>query len=154
MLSVPRGQKRPELRHLHSLIGRAIFVRYLEDRKILVPQYFESVAARRQAWQNLLAQPPSAPALEPSMAELRFLRVLQNKEFTYDLFNQLADDFNGDTFPIEEGERDCVQQEHLDKLRGFLLGSTSPQQELFFFAYRFNVIPIELISTIYEEFYN
>ena len=43
---------------------------------------------------------------------------------------------------------------HLDKLRGFLLGSTSPQEELFFFAYRFDVIPIELISTIYEEFYN
>ena len=33
------------------------------------------------------------------MAELRFLRVLQNKEFTYALFAQLADDFNGDTFP-------------------------------------------------------
>ena len=84
----------------------------------------------------------------------RFLRVLQNKDFTYALFHQLADDFNGDTFPIEEGETDCIQQEHLDKLRGFLLGTTSAQQELFFFAYRFNVIPIELISTIYEEFYN
>jgi type I restriction-modification system DNA methylase subunit len=88
------------------------------------------------------------------MAKLRFLRVLQNKEFTYALFEQLADDFNGDTFPIEDGERECIQQEHLDKLRGFLMGSTSAQQELFFFAYRFNVIPIELISTIYEEFYN
>jgi type I restriction-modification system DNA methylase subunit len=154
MLSVPRGQKHAELHHLHSLIGRAIFVRYLEDREILVPEYFQNVANRRQAWQKLLAQAPSAPALEPGMADLRFLRVLQNKEFTYALFNQLADDFNGDTFPIEEGERDCIQQEHLDKLRGFLLGSTSEQQDLFFFAYRFNVIPIELISTIYEEFYN
>ena len=153
-LSVPRGHKRPELRHLHSLIGRAIFVRYLEDRAILVPAYFEGVASRRQAWQKLLAQPPSAPAIEPRMAELRFLRVLQNKEFTYALFNQLALDFNRDTFPIEEGEADCIQQEHLDKLRGFLLGTTSAQQELFFFAYRFDVIPIELISTIYEEFYN
>ena len=136
------------------MIGRAIFVRYLEDRDILIPEYFENVAARRQTWQKLLAQPPSAPALEPGMAKLRFLRVLQNKEFTYALFEQLADDFNGDTFPIEDGERECIQQEHLDKLRGFLMGSTSAQQELFFFAYRFNVIPIELISTIYEEFYN
>lgn len=153
-LSLPRGQKRAELHHLHSLIGRAIFVRYLEDREILVPEYFEKVANRRQAWQNLLAQPPSAPALESGMAELRFLRVLRNKEFTYALFNQLADDFNGDIFPIEEGEHGRIQQEHLDRLRGFLLGSTSGQQELFFFAYRFDVIPIELISTIYEEFYN
>ena len=151
---VPPGQKRPELRHLHSLIGRAIFVRYLEDREILVPTYFENVAGSRQGWHNLLAEPPAAPALEPRMAELRFLRVLQNKDFTYALFDQLADDFNGDIFPIEEGERDRIHQKHLDKLRGFLLGSTSAQQGLFFFAYRFDVIPIELISTIYEEFYN
>jgi len=149
-----RDQKRPEPRHLHSLIGRAIFVRYLEDRKILVPAYFENIAASHQAWQKVLAQPPSAPAIEPRMAELRFLRVLQDKEFTYALFNQLADDFNGDTFPIEEGECDSIQQEHLDKLRGFLLGTTSAQEQLFFFAYRFDVIPIELISAIYEEFYN
>lgn len=153
-LPVPQEQKPPELRHLHSLIGRAIFVRYLEDREILVPEYFENVAARRQTWQKLLAQPPSAPPLEAGMAEVLFLRVLQNKEFTYALFKQLADDFNGDTFPIEEGERNGIQQEHLEKLRGLLIGSTSSQRELFFFAYRFNVIPIELISAIYEEFYN
>jgi hypothetical protein len=66
----------------------------------------------------------------------------------------MAHDFNGDTFPIDEEERERIQQTHLEKLRGFLLGSTSAQQELFFFAYRFDVIPIELISTIYEEFYN
>ena len=153
-ISAPPGQRPAELHHLHSLIGRAIFVRYLEDRKILVPEYFENIAADHKAWQNILAEYPSTPAIEPGMAELRFLRVLRNKEFTYALFSQLADDFNGDTFPIQEGESECIQQKHLDKLRGFLLGSTSQQQDLFFFAYRFNVIPIELISTIYEEFYN
>ena len=153
-LPLTRGAKRPELRHFHSLIGRAIFVRYLEDREILVPAYFEKVAGRRKDWTKLLEQEPSNAVSEPRMKELRFLRVLQNKEFTYALFNQLADDFNGDTFPIEDDERERIQQEHLDKLRGFLIGSTSPQEELFFFAYRFDVIPIELISTIYEEFYN
>jgi hypothetical protein len=149
-----RGVKRPALGDLHSLIGRAIFIRYLEDREILLPGYFENVAARRKEWIKLLAMSPSAPALEPRLAEKRFLRVLQNKEFTYALFDQIALDFNGDTFPIDEDERDRIQQEHLDKLRGFLVGSTSGQEELFFFAYRFDVIPIELISTIYEEFYN
>jgi hypothetical protein len=153
-LAVPRGVKRPELRHLHSLIGRAIFIRYLEDREVLLPAYFEKIAEGRKEWTRLLEQPPSAPALEPRLAELRFLRVLQNKDFTYALFDQLAHDFNGDTFPIDEEERERVQPAHLDKLRGFLLGSTSAQEELFFFAYRFDVIPIELISTIYEEFYN
>ena len=154
VVPVPRGEKRPSLHHLHSLIGRAIFIRYLEDREILVPEYFENVAARRAGWQKLVAQAPSAPALVPAMAEVRFLRVLQNKDFTYALFEQLADDFNGDTFPIDDEERDCIRQEHLERLQGFLMGATSAQQELFFFAYRFDVIPIELISTIYEEFYN
>ena len=153
-LTISRGHKRPAVRHLHSLIGRAIFVRYLEDREILTPSYFEAVAARRNKWQNLLAESPTGVAIEARMADLRFLRVLQNKEFTYALFDQIAEDFNGDMFPIEDGEADCIQQQHLDKLRGFLLGSTSAQQELFFFAYRFDVIPIELISAIYEEFYN
>lgn len=146
--------KRPALPHLHSLIGRAIFIRYLEDREILLPPYFENVARGRKEWQKLLSQAPTAPALEPRLAEVRFLRVLQDKEFTYALFDRLAHDFNGDTFPIDQDERDRIQQTHLDTLRGFLLGSTSPQQDLFFFAYRFDVIPIELISTIYEEFYN
>ena len=145
---------RPALRDLHSLIGRAIFIRYLEDREILTPVYFENVAARRKEWGKLLAQAPSAPAIEPRLAETRFLRVLQDKDFTYALFDQMAIDFNGDTFPIDDGERARVQQDHLDQLRGFLLGSTTDQKELFFFAYRFDVIPIELISTIYEEFYN
>lgn len=152
-LPTSRGDKRPKLRHFHSLIGRAIFVRYLEDREILVPTYFEKVASRRKEWMKLLEQQPSAAVIEPRMAELRFLRVLQDKDFTYALFDQLADDFNGDTFPVDD-EAEHIQQAHLDKLRGFLLGNTSPQNELFFFAYRFDVIPIELISTIYEEFYN
>jgi Eco57I restriction-modification methylase len=154
LAEVPSGRTRPELRHLHSLIGRAIFIRYLEDREVLLPAYFKKVAKRRIEWLKLLMQAPSAPALEPRFAEMRFLRVLQNKDFTYALFEQLAHDFNGDTFPIDAEERHCIQQAHLDMLRGFLTGSTSGQEELFFFAYRFNVIPIELISTIYEEFYN
>lgn len=153
-ISTPRPLKRPALQHLHSLIGRAIFIRYLEDREILLPSYFESIAEGRKSWQKLLSQGPSAPALEPRLAEVRFLRVLQDKDFTYALFDRLAHDFNGDTFPIDPEERGRIQQSHLDRLRGFLLGNTSTQEELFFFAYRFDVIPIELISAIYEEFYN
>ena len=154
LTAVTTRAKSPELRHLHSLIGRAIFIRYLEDREILLPAYFEKIAARRKRWAQILEQPPSTPALDPRFAELRFLRVLLDKEFTYAIFEALAQDFNGDIFPIDDDERDCIQKEHLDRLRGFLIGSTSDQESLFFFAYRFDIIPIELISTIYEEFYN
>ena len=44
------------------------------------------------------------------MEKLCFLRVLRNKEFTYALFDQLAEDFNGDTFPVDDEEHARVQQ--------------------------------------------
>ena len=154
LTAVASGSQPPELGHLHSLIGRAIFIRYLEDREILLPAYFEKIAARKRRWTQIVEQTPSTLAVEPRLSELRFPRVLLDKEFTYAIFEALVQDFNGDIFPIDDDERDRIQQEHLDKLRGFLIGSTSEQANLFFFAYRFDVIPIELISTIYEEFYN
>ena len=140
LTAVATGSKVPKLRHLHSLIGRAIFVRYLEDREILLPAYFEKVAARNKRWTRILEQHPPTPALDPRFAKLRFLRVLRDKKFTYAIFEALAQDFNGDIFPIDDDERDCIQQEHLDRLRGFLIGSTSDQESLFFYAYRFDVI--------------
>ena len=152
--AVNAAPKAPNVRHLHSLIGRAIFIRYLEDREILRPSYFRKIARKNLRWLYLLSKPPAVPALDPRFEELQFLRVLQDKDFTYAVFDQLACDFDGDTFPIDGEERAVILQTHLNALRGFLTGSTSDQEELFFFAYRFDVIPIELISTIYEEFYN
>jgi hypothetical protein len=146
-------QKPPTLHHLHSLIGRAIFIRYLEDREVLTREYFEGVASRRGSWAKLLDEPLPRPCIEPDMGKLCFFRVLRDKHFTYALFDQLAEDFNGDTFPVDNEERARVHGGHLQRLLSFLVGEPSDQQSLFFFAYRFNVIPIELISSIYEEFY-
>ncbi len=153
-LNSARTEAPPELSHLHSLIGRAIFIRYLEDREVLLPSYFDRIAEASLEWQELLSEEPTEPAVDYRLAQLRFVRVLRNKEFTYALFDQLAKDFNGDTFPLTGEERSQIDQAHLDALRDFLLGSVDRQQHLFFFAYRFDVVPIELISTIYEEFYN
>ena len=40
----------------------------------------------------------------------------------------------------------------MNRLRKFLLGDIA--ENLFFYAYRFDLIPIELISSIYEKFYS
>ena len=57
--------------------------------------------------------------------------------------------------PEDSREEKAVTQEHLDLLRGFLCGNASnADAQLFFFAYKFGIIPIELISSIYEEFYH
>lgn len=142
--------------YAHTLIGRSIFIRYLEDRGIIDPEYFEKIAENNPIWQEKLSQEPERPDLAPGSEKRRYYRVLSDKEFTYALFRQLADDFNGDMFPKDPDEEKAVDQEkHLRLLRNFLLGDSDPQQpKLFFWAYDFAIIPIELISSIYEEFYH
>jgi len=143
-------------RYAHALIGRSIFIRYLEDRGILTPAYFkERVARENPVWQVILEEEPEKPDLMLDLGKRRYDRILRDKAFTYALFDQLAIDFNGDMFPRDKEEEAAVSQEHLNLLRGFLLGESSPQQpRLFFWAYDFEIVPIELISSIYEEFYH
>jgi len=141
----------------HALIGRSIFIRYLEDRQVLSPTYFEQVAHKHQRkdWLKLLSEaPPQHLIQDEKWQDRRYYKVLTDKEFTYALFKQLAEDFNGDLFPKDANEEQAISIEHLDKLRKFLLGDSDPiQPELWLWAYDFEIVPIELISSIYEEFY-
>jgi len=140
--------------HAHSLIGRSIFIRYLEDRDILKPDYFRQVARGNPRWGKILETAPDKPHAAPELAQRAYMRILSNHDFTYALFDRLAKDFNGDMFPESPEERKKVTQQHLNLLQGFLCGEpVDDTPNLFFFAYKFDVIPIELISSIYEEFY-
>ena len=144
-----------DLEFAHALIARSIFIRYLEDRGIVRPRDFKEVAARHKAWQQALAEAPCRPDVDPQMNDLLYPRVLSNKGFTYALFRKLATDFNGDMFPVDRAEERAVEPGHLLMLQGLLRGDSDPKQpSLFFFAYRFDIVPIELISSIYEAFYN
>lgn len=144
-----------ERKYAHALIGRSIFIRYLEDREILTKEYFENVAKKhnRPEWKLILDTKLNKPDIDQDMKKRLYPRVLDDKEFTYALFDQLSEDFNGDMFPSDPAERQAVDVQHLTLLQGFLRGDVDSQQSLFFWAYKFNIIPIELISSIYEEFY-
>ncbi|MEN6370906.1 MAG: N-6 DNA methylase [Armatimonadota bacterium] len=142
-----------ELKHAHALIGRSIFIRYLEDRNIILPEHFAEIAAKCPEWQLILNKPYEKSTIEPGMEQKLYPKVLNNKNYTYALFDWLAAEFNGDMFPRDPIEEQAVTPEHLDLLRRFLLGDVEDQSKLFFYAYNFEVIPIELISSIYEEFY-
>jgi hypothetical protein len=148
------GLSGKELKYAHALIGRSIFIRYLEDREVLDRKYFERVAANNPEWLNILNSPLPRPVASPEMETALYSRVLSNWEFTYTLFDRLAEDFNGDMFPSDINERRVVTPQHLSLLQGFLRGDVGPQSNLFFWAYRFDIIPVELISSIYEEFYH
>lgn len=142
-------------KYAHALIGRSIFIRYLEDRGVITAKYFQDIAKKNYKWQVSLERPLEKSDFMPG-EEFRFYnRVLPDKDFTYALFEQLAEDFNGDMFPKDEQEKEAVKYEHLELLRNFLLGDPDEKHpHLFFWAYDFKVIPIELISNIYEEFYH
>ena len=114
----------------NSLLGRSIFVRYLEDREVIKPEYFRRFASGLSF--NAL--------LNGSLTE------------TYQLFNELAERFNGDLFPINDLERDQVKPHHLQRLGRFLGGEEVTSGQMYFWAYNFKYIPIELISAIYETF--
>lgn len=72
------------------------------------------------------------------------------------LFPALRKRFNGSMFDDDLGmERDRIRPVHLTAVRHFLEGSPggAGQRTLGFWAYRFDFIPVETISSIYEKFF-
>ncbi|RJO67440.1 MAG: N-6 DNA methylase [Myxococcales bacterium] len=150
---IQAGLSKEKVRFAHALIGRSIFIRYLEDRGVLDRDYFYAIARQGKGWTDILESDPPA-LLATSGPRSRYARVLGDQEFTYALFRKLAKDFNGDMFPNVEEEREKVTQKHLRLTQDLLYGNAGIRGKLFFFAYRFDIIPLDLISAIYEEFYH
>lgn len=94
--------------------------------------------------------------------------ILRDKNEAFSLFRWLDDRFNGDLFPGKadssdeererawEAEKQAVRQEHLLKLADLVSGkiSTSDRQLQLWPRYSFDVVPLEFISSVYEEFLN
>lgn len=133
-LEGPEGKNR---KYAHALISRSLFIRYLEDRKILTEDDFaDKTVSRDRAYRC-------------------YTDVLTSKADTCHLFHKLNDMFGSDLFPLKATEEKAIREVHLGLLRDFLLGkSMGGQLYLFFWAYKFDIIPIELLSNIFEEFYH
>jgi hypothetical protein len=151
---IDAGLKGNQERFAHALIGRSIFIRYLEDRGILTEDYFLKIAGQSSGWTDILHKPISSAGFDFSEHKTFYPRVLSDKAFTYALFRKLAQDFNGDMFPDVGEEEQVVGQKHLSKIQALLYGDVGIQKKLFFYSYRFDIIPLDLISSIYEEFYH
>ncbi|MGH2498055.1 MAG: HsdM family class I SAM-dependent methyltransferase [Ktedonobacteraceae bacterium] len=116
----------------YALLGRSIFIRYLEDRGILTETWVAQIT-------NGLAR--------------SYLRALDSKKVTYDLlFDYLHQRFNGDIFPVDERERQEVSKDHLELIQRFLQREDLETGQLSFWPYDFSRVPIELISGIYDTF--
>ena len=110
-----------------GLIGRSIFTQYLIDRRIV-----------------------TAERLKSEYGHGALSAVLRNHAATERLFDWLRATFNGDMFPPEDAS--VPGAEHLGRVADFLdaVDPVSGQRTLF--PYQFDVIPVELISSIYEQF--
>ena len=108
-----------------SLIGRSIFAQYLVDRGII-----------------------NADFLEDKCGDSTLSKVLRRQTKAEHLFDWLRDTFNGDLFPSNGG---VAETRHLDRMADFLDAVDAAGQTTLF-PYQFDIIPVELISSIYEQF--
>ncbi|MBR8822434.1 hypothetical protein IX293_000690 [Fusobacterium necrophorum] len=116
-----------------KLVLRLIFIRFLIDRGVDL------------AYENFSGD------IEQSKNEL--MKCLRNKSSIYNLFKYLKSKFNGNLFDLgNEIESPELTQDVFNMLADFLSGTISMNDgQLSLFAlYDFNIIPVELISNIYE----
>jgi hypothetical protein len=114
------------------LIGRCIFTSYLIDRGIAQPFL-----------------PSNLPADVGGM--------FANVDTAFNLFQWLRQTFNGDLFPMDDpgAEQERLGDAHLGLLRDFIEGTSLVagrfgQGRLF--RFRYDAIPVDLISAIYQQF--
>ena len=119
---------------VHSLLGRSILIKYLEERidsngnSVFPPDFFSKFVQGAHS----------------------YAEVLSDWNATYMLFQELERKFNGDIFPVLETEKRLVSQADLTELQLFLTGKSdlATQQTALWSLYSFNVIPIQLISSL------
>lgn len=121
-------------RRAHALIGRFLFSCYLLDRGIIGDAYLT---------RNGL--PPA-----PDMLGVLSGQLVDRAGILEKLFEALQRDFNGSLF----GDlRIKVTDSEVDILRRFLSGEDMKSGQMSFFKlYDFSFVPVELISSIYQEF--
>jgi len=142
--------------HCHDLLARVIFTQFLFHRKDSDGNAFFSPAKMRR-----LQEDGTLSKFHVDLASL-----LSHKTDTYALFRWMDERFNGDLFPGKDGEnddarsaawkaeKDAVTKEHLDLLSDLVRGDlvASDRQPLLWKHYSFDTIPLEFISSVYEEF--
>ncbi len=121
----------------HALIGKLVYLRYLRDREILSDRRFE-------AWdikvEEVFGRQLKIPAL-------------------HDLVNKVDEWLNGEIFPLSLDQRSLDQgsglsAQQIKSTAAVFLGddARTDQLHLDFKAYDFSHIPIETLSSIYEQF--
>ncbi len=114
--------------YVEQLLGRSIFIRYLEDRGILSQEHLLELGAFQSFLQTLDAGPNAVAQL----------------------FEALSEHFNGDVFALSNVEPHLPPQV-INELFQFFSGTNLRTGQQALWPYDFGIIPPELISSIYEQ---
>jgi hypothetical protein len=129
----------------HDLLARIIFIQFLFHRKDSRGHSALNAAKLRDLYgQGIL-----------SRAHEDLPSILGHKGDTFRLFRWLNGRFNGDLFPSSYTEEERqVKKGHLGQLAGFVSGKMQMEKDQYLLwpHYSFDTIPLEFISSIYEEF--
>ena len=143
--------------HCHDLLARVIFTQFLFHRKDSDGHAFFSPAKMRR-----LQEDGTLSRHHENLASL-----LTHKTDTYALFSWMDERFNGDLFPGKDGEDEDAREaawraekkavsadDHLALLAGLVSGrlDVKDKQHTLWPHYSFDTIPLEFISSVYEEF--
>lgn len=128
---------------VHGLLSRSILITYLEERKdsfgksVFPQDFYKQFNNHNENY-------------------TRYTDILSNKEATYKLFEILEKKFNGDMLPLVNNEKDIIRTDDLLQLQSFLKGDSNLEnnQLALWPLYDFNIIPIQIISNIYELFFH
>ena len=123
-----------KLELIHRIILRSLFLLYLEDRGATGTAFYSNIKSSAKS----------------------YFDILDDKNATYELFEQLNDYFNGNIFTLDSDENASIKPEHLQIIkRCFIYGNDGTPQKILFQDWRlfnFSIIQIELLSEIYENF--
>ncbi len=126
------NEKNLDLPIIHALIGKYVYIRYLCDRKILSAEW---LAENNLNLDSVLSRHATLAGL------LHLTEVLENR-------------FNGAIFPLPSNVEARLSDEIVSLVASTFKGDDpiSGQFHLEFAAYDFSYIPVEILSSIYEQF--
>ena len=140
---------------IHDLLARLIFIQFLFQRKDS-----SGKPALDESFLRHLYKKKTLSAVYRDLPE-----ILTNHTDTYKFFRLLNEKFNGDLFPGRgattaereqewQTEEKQVTQTHLNKLAEFVSGELEMDdgQQCLWPLYSFDAVPLDFISSIYEEF--
>ena len=132
-----------EPQQAHTLLGRLLFLLYLWDRKIIKQDGFQK---KLQFPSNLdLRQFIAGENVSAETARQRLLLI----------FKRIQNVFNGSLFGDDsEAMERHIEESHVKILQSLIMGTIeiASGQRCLFPMYDFEMIPIEIISSIYENF--